>query len=154
VLKEQNAAGKRFRAICMPLVTRPRPGKSSDLYLGFQCFSADTISNFLFSTCFDQMSFPDFQGDIVVGGDIAMPYVTLSKFSIVFIWILRYLPPSILMVLNPSLKGLVVFRTVCLGDFHHAVPYTKSTLGAGNPCQEHFAKPEAVGRCTTSCHIQ
>jgi hypothetical protein len=92
--------------------TQPCPGKSSNLYLGFQCFSADTISNFLFATCFDQLLFPDFEGDIVSGIDIAMPTVTMAKFSAVFIWFLRYFPPSILMVLNPRLKGLVVFRRV------------------------------------------
>jgi hypothetical protein len=94
VLKQQNAAGK-----------------SSNLYLGFQCFSADAISKFLFATCFDQLSFPDFQGDIVKGIDMCMPSITLAKFSIVFVWMIRYCPPSILMILAPSLKGVVVFRT-------------------------------------------
>jgi cytochrome P450 len=92
-LQEQNAAGK-----------------SSNLYLGFQCLSADTISNFLFSTCFDQLSFPDFQGDIVTGFDMCMPTMTLAKFSVVFTWIVHYVPPSILMALTPSLKGLLAFK--------------------------------------------
>jgi hypothetical protein len=105
--------------ICLPL-TQLRPGKSSNLYLGLQCLSADAISNFLFATCFDQLLFPDFEGDIVSGIDIAMPTVTLAKFSAVFVWFIRHFPPSILMVLTPSLKGLVVFRRVSLNNCHHA----------------------------------
>ncbi|KAI0277339.1 cytochrome P450 [Russula aff. rugulosa BPL654] len=97
VLREQNAAGK-----------------SSDLYLGFQCFAADTVANFLFATCFDQLSFPDFQGDIVKGVDMCMPTITLAKFSVFFVWIIRYFPPSILMLLAPSLKGVVIFRNAVL----------------------------------------
>src|SRR5258707_2433286 len=101
--------------ISLPL-SRPRPGKSSDLYLGSQCFAADTITNFLFATCFDQLSFPDFQGDIVKAVDMGLPTFTLGKFSVLFIWVIRYFPPSILMLLAPSLKGAVVFKVVSTND--------------------------------------
>ncbi len=101
--------------------TQPRPEKSSNLYLGFQCFAADTISNFLFATSFDQLSFPDFQGDVVKAVGACMPSITLAKFSVIFVWIIRYFPPSILMILAPSLKGLVVLRRVSLIDCHHTV---------------------------------
>jgi len=97
-------------------LTRPRPGKSSDLYLGCQCFAADTVTNFLFATSFDQLSFPDFQGDIVKAVDVCMPAVTLAKFTVVVLWIVRYFPPSILMLLAPSLKGAVVFKAVSTND--------------------------------------
>ena len=105
-------------------MTQSHPGKSSNLYRGFQCFAADVIANFLFAMCFDQLSFPDFQGDIVVGVDKSFPTITLGRFSVVFIWIVRYFPPSILMLLAPSLKGLVVFRRVSLHDCHHVVRET------------------------------
>ena len=103
------------------LLIRLRPGKSSDLYLGFQCFAADTVANFLFATCFDQLLFPDFQGDIVKGVDMCMPTITLAKFSMLFVWMIRYFPPSILTLLAPSLKGVVVFRNVCLNGHHHVI---------------------------------
>ncbi|KAF8506098.1 cytochrome P450 [Russula emetica] len=111
VLREQNAAGKRFprRLFTANWIDRA-PGKSSNLYLGFQCFSADTVTSFSFATCFDQLSFPDFQGDIVRGVDISIPSVTLAKFSVFFVWFIRNFPPSILMHLAPSMKGLVVLR--------------------------------------------
>jgi hypothetical protein len=104
-----------FAPLCLSL-TRSCPGKSSNLYLGFQCFSADTITSFLFATCFDQLLFPDFQGDIVRGVEVLTPSITLAKFSTVIIWFIRYFPPSILMRLTPSMKGLVVLKRVSLND--------------------------------------
>jgi hypothetical protein len=127
-------------------LTRPCPGKSSDLYLGFQCVCADIITNFLFATCSDQLSFPDFHGDIIKGFDDCIPSVTMAKHSLFFLWIVRYFPPSILMLLAPSLKGLVVFRKVSLNDCHHAqaVAYNQTTLDARSPGQECFAELEAT----------
>ena len=90
----------------------PCPGKSSDLLFGFQCVSSDIIANLLFATCFNQMAFPDFQGDIVKGIDMCMPTFTMAKHSLLFLWIVRYFPPSFLMALAPTLKGLMVFRKV------------------------------------------
>jgi hypothetical protein len=89
-----------------------RLGKSSDLYLGFQCFSADTIANFCFATCFNQLSFPDFRGDVVVGVDIAMDTLTLRKFSEVLILLVRHFPPCLLAHISPALNGLTTCREV------------------------------------------
>jgi hypothetical protein len=122
-LKEQNAcyaSGKLLHDIPLPL-TRPRPGKSSNLYLGFQCFAADTVTNFLFATCFDQLSFPDFQGDIVKAVDVGLPIFSLAKFSGLFIRIIRNFPTSILMLLAPSLKGAAIFKAVSSNDCRHTV---------------------------------
>ncbi|KAF8488483.1 putative P450 monooxygenase [Russula emetica] len=112
----QHLVRSQLDRFCDALREQNAAGKSSDLYLGFQCFAADTVANFLFATCFDQLSFPDFQGDIVIGVDMCMPAVTLAKFSVFFIWIIRYFPPSILMLLAPSLKGVVVFRNAVLSQ--------------------------------------
>ena len=90
--------------------THPRTGKSSNLYLGFQCFSADTITSFLFATSFDQLSFPDFHGDLVEGLDISMPTATFAKFSAVFVWIIHNFPDWLLKITSPRLNGLVGFR--------------------------------------------
>ena len=134
----------RFRAIWLPL-TQPHPGKSSDLYLGFQCLSADTITNFLFATCFDQLLFPDFQGDIVKGVDIGTPILTITKFFPVVIWFIRYFPPSILMVITPTLKGVLVFRRVSIEGLPSCSSIKPTPLGSRSPGQERCAKPEAVG---------
>lgn len=95
---------------CDRLKAQSGEGKSSDLYLAFQCFSADTITNFCFATSFNQLSFPDFRGDIVLGVDIAMDTVTLRKFSDVFVWLLRNFPHSLLARLSPALRGSITCR--------------------------------------------
>lgn len=95
---------------CDRLKAQNRAGKSSDLYLGFQCFSADTIANFCFATCFNQLSFPDFRGDVVVGVDIAMDTLTLRKFSEVLILLVRHFPPCLLAHISPALNGLTTCR--------------------------------------------
>jgi hypothetical protein len=112
----QHLVRDQLDRFCDALREQNAAGKSSDLYLGFQCFAADTVANFLFATCFDQLSFPGFQGDIVKGVDMCMPSITLAKFSVFFVWIIRYFPPSILMLLAPSLKGVVVFRDAVLAQ--------------------------------------
>ncbi|KAF8488493.1 putative cytochrome P450 [Russula emetica] len=100
--------------------------KSSNLYFGFQCFGADTITNFLFATCFDQLLSPDFRGDIVRGLDTFTPTITFGKFSAVFVWFMHYFPPSILMPLAPSLKGLVVFRDALVAQVKSVLQNPKS----------------------------
>ena len=52
---------------------------------------------------------------------MCMPTITLAKFSVFFVWMIRYFPPSLLMLLAPSLKGVVVFRTVSSNDCHQTV---------------------------------
>ncbi|KAI9434304.1 cytochrome P450 [Lactarius indigo] len=97
-------------------------GKSSDLYLGFQCFSADTITNFCFAASFNQLSFPDFHGDIVLGVDISMGTVTLRKFSNVLIWLMRNFPHSLLARISPVLRGLLTFWRA-MDDAPHCTIY-------------------------------
>lgn len=112
-LKQHHVAGEPFNSY-FTRCAHPRTGKSSNLYLGFQCFSADTIASFLFATTFDQLSFPDFHGDLIEGVDVAMPTVTLAKFSAVFVWIIHNFPEWLLKITSPRLNGVVIFRKVSL----------------------------------------
>ncbi len=110
---KNNMLPVRANSVNLPAVippAHPRTGKSSNLYLGFQCFSADTIASFLFATSFDQLSFPDFRGDLIEGIDIAIPTVTLAKFSAVFVWIIHNFPDWLLKITSPRLNGVVLFR--------------------------------------------
>jgi len=47
-----------------------------------------------------------------MGVDAGMPAIMMGRFSAFFVWIVHYFPPSILMLLAPSLKGLTVFKWV------------------------------------------
>jgi hypothetical protein len=44
-----------------------------------------------------------------------MATITLAKFSVFFVWMIRYFPPTILIL--TTMKGLVVYRRVCFNDF-------------------------------------
>ncbi|KAI9507510.1 cytochrome P450 [Russula earlei] len=110
ILELQHLVRAHLDRFCDALQEQTVAGKSSNLYLGFQCFSADTIGNFLFSASFNQLSFPGFHGDIIEGVDIAMPTVTYAKFSGVIAWILRNFPHWLLKIVSPRLKGLVIFK--------------------------------------------
>ena len=55
---------------------------------------------------------------------MSLPAITLGKFSVVFTWIVRYLPPPILMLLAPSLKGLMVFKEVSENPRHRVLRET------------------------------
>jgi hypothetical protein len=126
-----------------------------NLCLGFQCFSVDTITNFLFGTSFGQLPFPDFHGDIVEGADVAMPTIALRKFSSVFVWVLRNFPVSILVVISPdSMKGSIVFKNVSLTSLSLSCPIKDLLLGGQSPDRKHLAKSEVVGRCTTPHYVQ
>ncbi|KAI9508110.1 cytochrome P450 [Russula earlei] len=106
----------QLERLCDALEERHIAGKSSDLYLAFQCFSADTIATFLFSNSFDQLSFPDFHGDIIEAVDIAMPAVTVAKFSAVILWIIRNFPHWLLKIVSPRLKGVIIFKEVLVAQ--------------------------------------
>ena len=75
---------------------------------------------------------------------MGLPVITLGRFSTAFFRILRYFPPSILMLV-PSFKGLMVFEHVSLIDCRHVVEEIDPPVGDGKPNQEYSAKSGAVG---------
>ncbi|KAI0282040.1 cytochrome P450 [Russula brevipes] len=112
---------------CDALREQHAAGNSGNLYLGFECFGADTITNFLFATSFDQRPCPDFRGDVVGEGiDQAIPS-TLRKFSSGFVWILHNFPASILMVTSlNSTKGLIVIKNALKAEIKNILRNPRS----------------------------
>ncbi|KAI0265780.1 cytochrome P450 [Gloeopeniophorella convolvens] len=101
----------KMDTLCSALAAQYAIGKSSDLYLGFQCFSADTITTFCFATSFNQLSAPDFRGEVVQAFDSMMPAFTLRKYSPAIAWLMRNFPPWLLVRISPATRGAVVFRS-------------------------------------------
>ena len=58
------------------------------------------------------------------------------------------------MRLHPTLKGAIGCKNVSPPVYVDAVTYDQSTLVTRCPGQECPTKPEVVGQCTTSCHMQ
>ncbi|KAI0265782.1 putative P450 monooxygenase [Gloeopeniophorella convolvens] len=97
--------------LCGALAAEYTAGKSSDLYLGFQCFSADTITTFCFATSFDQLAAPGFRGEVVQAFDSNLPAFTLRKYSPAIVWLLRNLPSWLLVRISPATRGIVGLRS-------------------------------------------
>ncbi|KAI0291106.1 putative cytochrome P450 [Russula brevipes] len=140
----QHLVQGRLDCFCDALKEQHAAGKSSNLYRGFQCFSADTITNFLFGTSFDQLSFPDFRGNIVEGIDASIPTVTLMKFSPVVIWILRNFPPSVLILFSPDgFKVLILFKNALKTQIKHILRNPRSVDDAPHrTIYSEFLNPE------------
>ncbi len=56
-----------------------------------------------------------------MGVDAGVPAIMMGRFSAFFVRIVHYFPPSILMLLTPSLKGLMIFKGVSRNGCHHTV---------------------------------
>ncbi|KAI0265866.1 putative P450 monooxygenase [Gloeopeniophorella convolvens] len=97
--------------LCSALVDEYTGGKSSDLYLGFQCFSADTITTFCFATSFDQLAAPGFRGEVVQDFGSMQPAFTLRKYSPAIVWLTRNFPPWLLVRISPATRGIVGLRS-------------------------------------------
>lgn len=106
------------------------------------------ITNFCFATSFNQLSFPDFRGDVVLGIDIAMDTLTLRKFSAVLVFLIRHFPKSLLARISPALKGMILCRGVSRQrhPFVCPVPMSKlEVLGTQETDRGNHAKPPGDG---------
>jgi cytochrome P450 len=67
-------------------------GKSSDLVLGFHCFSFDVIMDFCYAKNWDTTRVPDFKSDIVFACQAVLPILTMRKYSGLLVKAMRYIP--------------------------------------------------------------
>ncbi|KAI0265031.1 cytochrome P450 [Gloeopeniophorella convolvens] len=85
-------------------------GHSSDMYRGFKCFAADTITAFCFASSFDQLSAPGFRGAITDAIDPSLPLWTLRKYSRACVWLIRNFPPWLLSQTSPVARALLTYK--------------------------------------------
>ncbi|KAH9029234.1 putative P450 monooxygenase [Lactarius pseudohatsudake] len=67
-------------------------GKSSDLVLGFHCFSVDVIMAFCYAKDWNATRVPDFRSDIVLASQAVLPIITMRKYSGTSVKIMRRIP--------------------------------------------------------------
>lgn len=94
-LAHQYAAGER--ALCFGLASwsycsHDKEGKSSDLVLGFHCFSLDVIMDFCYAKNVDATRVPDFKCDIVLASEVVLPILTIRKYSSILVKTMPYIP--------------------------------------------------------------
>ena len=67
-------------------------GKSSDVVLGFHCFSIDVIMAFCFAKNLDTTKVPDFQSEIILASHAVLPILTVGKYSTILLKMMRRTP--------------------------------------------------------------
>ncbi|KAF8272731.1 hypothetical protein EI94DRAFT_1412381, partial [Lactarius quietus] len=71
---------------------RVRRRKSSDIVLGFHCFSVDVIMAFCFAKKLDATKVPDFKSDVIVASQAVLPILTVRKYSAFLVAVMRHIP--------------------------------------------------------------
>ncbi|KAI0265040.1 cytochrome P450 [Gloeopeniophorella convolvens] len=103
--RDQNLAGK---SVCYV-----KDGKSSDLYLGFKCFSADAISLCYFGACFEQTSMPEFNSPLLILLEESLPSYSIRKYLNAVVWLVRNFSDHPLMVIfPPSIRSMCSFYKI------------------------------------------
>ena len=92
-------------------------GRSSDLSLGFKCFSVDAISLCCFGNCFDQTAACDFNAPLPIAMEQSLPSFSLRKQFGAIVWLVRNFSDSPIMSIFPS-----TIRSLCsLYNVRHSV---------------------------------
>ncbi|KAH8993149.1 putative P450 monooxygenase [Lactarius akahatsu] len=96
ILQMQDLIMERVNVLCEALTHQfaagDTKGKSSDLVLGFHCFSVDVIMAFCYAKDWNATRVPDFQSDIVLASQAVLPIITLRKYSGTLVKIMRRIP--------------------------------------------------------------
>ncbi|KAH9055044.1 putative P450 monooxygenase [Lactarius vividus] len=85
ILQMQDLVQERVNVLCDALAHQFAAGKSSDLVLGFQCFSVDVITAFCYAKNWDATKAPDFESDIVLASHAVLPLFTMGKYLANFV---------------------------------------------------------------------
>ncbi|KAN0142182.1 putative P450 monooxygenase [Lactarius tabidus] len=92
VRQMQDLIKERVIVLCDALAHQSAAGKSSDLVLGFHCFSFDVIMDFCYAKNWDTTRVPDFKSDIVFACQAVLPILTMRKYSGLLVKAMRYIP--------------------------------------------------------------
>ena len=104
-------------------------GKSSDLVLGFHCFSVDVITAFCYAKNWDATRAPDFKSDIVLASQAVLPILTMRKYSGALVKIMRYIPLWFGKKFgSPVTRALFMLRAVSIRPTARVVKLTRSSL--------------------------
>ncbi|KAH9172366.1 putative P450 monooxygenase [Lactarius sanguifluus] len=96
IIQMQDLIQERVNVLCDALARQFAAGdtirKSSDLVLGFHCFGVDVIMAFCYAKNLDATKVPDFRSDIVLASEMAVPIITIRKYSSTLVKMMRYIP--------------------------------------------------------------
>ncbi|KAI9447697.1 putative P450 monooxygenase [Lactarius indigo] len=109
IFRMQHLVQERLDVFCDALKAQNISGRSSDLSLGFKCFSADATSLYCFGDCFDQTAACDFNAPLLIAMEQSLPSFSLRKQFGAIVWLVRNFSNSPITSVLPS-----AIRSLCL----------------------------------------
>ena len=107
--------------LCDTLAEQYAAGKSSNLYLGFRCFTTDVITLFCYNKSLEATKAPDFHAPIVLASEAALPVLSLGKYSSFLVALIHYIPPWLGKKIGPPfMTALLQLREVRLLSSQYA----------------------------------
>jgi hypothetical protein len=91
--------------LCDTLAEQYAAGKSSNLYLGFRCFTTDVITLFCYNKSLEATKAPNFHAPIVLASEAVLPILSLGKYSSFLVAILHYIPPGLGKKIGPPVMN-------------------------------------------------
>lgn len=102
IVKVQHLVQERLDIFCDALKTQNISGRSSDLSLGFKCFSTDATSLYCFGNCFNQTAAHDFKAPLIIAMEQSLPSFSLRKQCGAIVWLVRNFSDSPIQSVFPS----------------------------------------------------
>ncbi|KAI0042712.1 putative P450 monooxygenase [Auriscalpium vulgare] len=110
-MKMQNLLKTKVDSFCNALTAQHATKAASDLSLGFRCLAMDVITEICFGRSVNVTHTHNFQADLVLALEEMLPVFTLSKYSVLIIWLLRNIPRRLASYLgSPRLSSLFKFQ--------------------------------------------
>lgn len=132
--------------LCDVLKMNDADSKSSDLFLGFRCFTNDVILSFCFARNVGAISAPGFRAPIIEAMDVSLPvFLVFRNFPSIRRLVLS-LPPWISVWLSPAAAGLLQVRQMLTAQVTEVMTNPKLLEDAPHPIIYHeLLKPKKNG---------
>jgi hypothetical protein len=121
-----------------------RDGRSSDLFLGFRCFTIDAITSFCFAQSVKAINAPNFAAPLVEAMEAGLPqYMIVMHFPLLRKAVFS-LPPWLAIRVVPSMARLFNFRAMLGTQVEEVLANAESLKDQPHPIIYHrFLGPEA-----------
>ncbi|KAI9783670.1 MAG: hypothetical protein M1839_003518 [Geoglossum umbratile] len=116
IINMQSLIQDKIGALCAALRAQSDAGVPSDLFLGFRCYTIDTITSFCFARSVNAIDEPEFKAPIIEAMIATLPTLVVFKHFKLVKWMILNCPPWLSVILNPELVGLVRLQELLGGQ--------------------------------------
>lgn len=89
-------------------------GNTIDIFRGIRCAVLETMFSFCFARELNMLDAPGFHSELEESMHISVPTIPLIKHIHALKYVVKMVPPSLLLKLQPELKSYVDMRAVCI----------------------------------------